>query len=113
LVHLHGAEALMTYRDDFYAGRAVLTRNSFGSGEAYHVGSHFEDEFYDDFYQELALKLELERALPVQLPAPVYAVARQSENSKYIFIHNFSNANAPIPALDRSEEHTSELQSRE
>src|SRR5690606_40435419 len=52
LVHLQGAEAIVTYKDDFYAGRAVLTRNSFAKGEAYHIGSHFEDSFYDDFYRE-------------------------------------------------------------
>ncbi|MFC6334015.1 beta-galactosidase [Paenibacillus septentrionalis] len=99
LVHLDGAEAIMTYRDDFYAGRAVLTRHAFGQGEAYHIGSHFEDGFYDDFYSELAHKLELEAALPVQLPTPVYAVARENESTKYIFVHNFSNEAAPIPML--------------
>lgn len=99
LVHLQGAEALMTYRDDFYAGRPVLTRHAFAGGEAYHIGSHFEDKFYEDFYNELAAKLELEKALPVQLPEPVYAVARENESTKYVFIHNFSNAAAPIPAL--------------
>lgn len=100
LVHLHGAEAIMTYTDDFYAGRAVLTRNSFAKGEAYHIGSHFEDSFYEDFYSELAGKLELQVALPHELPEKVYAVAREHTTKKYIFIHNFSNQSAPIPALD-------------
>src|SRR5690606_11419654 len=102
LVHLQGAEAIVTYKDDFYAGRAVLTRNSFAKGEAYHIGSHFEDSFYDDFYRALAHKLTLETALPVPLPSSVYAVSREDESTKYIFIHNFSNAAAPIPALDEA-----------
>ena len=41
IVNLQGAQAIMTYQDDFYAGRAVVTRNQFGNGEAYHIGSHF------------------------------------------------------------------------
>jgi len=102
LVHLQGAEAIMTYKDDFYAGRAVVTRHAFANGEAYHIGSHFEDCFYDDFYRELAHKLVLETALPVQLPSRVYAVSREDASTKYIFIHNFNNAEAPIPALDEA-----------
>lgn len=100
LVHLHGAEAIMTYRDDFYAGRAVLTSHNFGKGEAYHIGSHFEDSFYEDFYSDLANKHRLQTALNVQLPDHVYAVAREHNTKKYIFIHNFSNAATPIPELD-------------
>ena len=100
IVNLQGAQAIMTYQDDFYAGRAVVTRNQFGNGEAYHIGSHFEDSFYDDFYHDLASKLDLATALDVQLPHTVYATSRENEKTKYVFIHNFSNEAKPIPPLD-------------
>ena len=102
LVHISTAEAIMTYRDDFYAGRSVVSRNVYGAGLAYHVGSHFEERFYDDFYGELSIELQLPQALPVLLPDGVYAVSRENDNRQYIFIQNYSDQAQPIPTLDNS-----------
>ena len=35
LVRVNGAEPVMVYADDFYAGHAALTRNTYGKGEHY------------------------------------------------------------------------------
>ena len=46
LIHLEGAEALGTYRSDFYAGRPALTVNRFGEGNAYHLATRVKDAFF-------------------------------------------------------------------
>lgn len=89
LLHLNGAESLLTFEDDFYAGRPALTRNQFGQGQTYYVASHFEEKLYDDLYQDLTEILSLTRPLPMDLPEGVYAAARSNENVEYVFIQNF------------------------
>ena len=39
ILHLEGAEALACYGEDFYAGTPAVTKNSFGKGTVYYVGS--------------------------------------------------------------------------
>ena len=44
LVIPRGAEVVGTYRADFYAGTAAVTRHTFGSGEGWYVGTCLDDE---------------------------------------------------------------------
>ena len=44
LMHLETAEALAHYTSDFYAGTPVVTKNRFGNGNVYYVGTDFCDE---------------------------------------------------------------------
>ena len=39
LLHTTTAEAIATYRQDFFAGRPALTKNQFGAGTAYYAGT--------------------------------------------------------------------------
>ncbi|WP_334075332.1 beta-galactosidase [Paenibacillus sp. A14] len=99
LLHLEGAEALMVFDADFYAGRAAVTRNHFGSGLAYYIASHFEDRFYDDFYSDLSESLGLYRPVKVALPEGVYAAARSNDKVEYIFIQNYNAASSAVLPL--------------
>ena len=60
----NGAETLLAYRDDFYAGYPALTKNVFGEGEAYYVCADFEQAFYDDFCRKLAEEKGLDARQP-------------------------------------------------
>lgn len=99
LLHLKGAEALMVYDDDFYAGRPALTHHHYGKGETYYVASHFENHFYDDFYQDLAASHQLTRAVHVTMPEGVYAASRSNDKVEYLFIQNFANHATSVPSL--------------
>ena len=46
IMHTEGAEVLARYREDFYAGTPVITRNRYGDGLAYYVGTRSGEEFY-------------------------------------------------------------------
>ncbi|MNE37564.1 Beta-galactosidase BglY [compost metagenome] len=100
LLHLKGAEALMLYNDDFYAGRPALTRHVYGKGTSYYVASHFEEAFYDDFYHDLAAALSLYKPVTAAMPEGVYATVRSNEKIEYLFVHNFTGKQVVMPPFD-------------
>ena len=44
LMHLEGAESLGTYEKDFYKGMPAVTRNTYGKGAVYYVGTRLEEK---------------------------------------------------------------------
>lgn len=93
LIHLEGAEALGTYRSDFYAGRPALTVNRFGEGNAYHLATRVKDaSFYVELYAAIAAKAGITRALDSELPTGVTAQLRTDGASDYIFVQNYSGS---------------------
>ncbi len=90
LVHSEGADVLATYKDDFYAGRPLLTVNAFGDGKAYYLASNPDDRFLRDFYGALDANLGLLRSLDTELPHGVSAQLRTDGETKYIFVMNFN-----------------------
>lgn len=93
LIHLEGAEALGTYRSDFYAGRPALTVNRFGEGNAYHLATRVKDaSFYVELYAAITSKAGITRALDSDLPTGVTAQLRTDGESDYIFVQNYSGS---------------------
>lgn len=93
LIHLEGAEALGTYRSDFYAGRPALTLNRFGEGNAYHLATRVKDaSFYVELYAAITAKAGITRALDSELPTGVTAQLRTDGESDYIFVQNYSGS---------------------
>ncbi|MEK4347484.1 beta-galactosidase [Paenibacillus sp. FSL P4-0184] len=93
LIHLEGAEALGTYRSDFYAGRPALTVNRFGEGNAYHLATRVKDaSFYVELYAAITAKAGITRALDSELPTGVTAQLRTDGDSDYIFVQNYSGS---------------------
>ncbi len=41
-IHLEGAEQLAVYEQDFYAGEPAVTKNDFGKGAVYYIGTQLE-----------------------------------------------------------------------
>ncbi|MEK4297721.1 beta-galactosidase [Paenibacillus sp. FSL R5-0914] len=93
LIHLEGAEALGTYRSDFYAGRPALTVNRFCEGNAYHLATRVKDtSFYVELYAAITAKAGITRALDSELPTGVTAQLRTDGESDYIFVQNYSGS---------------------
>ncbi|HQE93141.1 MAG TPA: beta-galactosidase [Anaerolineae bacterium] len=90
LVHPEGAQVLATYRDDFYAGRPVLTANAYGDGQAYYLASNPDDGFLRDFYGALDAHLGLLHSLDADLPHGVSAQLRTDGETEYVFVMNFN-----------------------
>ena len=54
----------MTYGKDFYAGKPILTQNSYGKGTAYYVAADMETAFYEDTFRSILEKQGIEPLLP-------------------------------------------------
>ncbi len=93
LIHIESAQALATYRDDFYAGRPAVTVNAFGKGKAWHVASRNDLAFQRDFFTALSKELALPRAIATELPPGVVATARTDGDNAFIFLQNYSAQN--------------------
>ncbi|MBP2000108.1 beta-galactosidase [Paenibacillus shirakamiensis] len=98
-MHLHGAEILMVYTDNFYADRPVLTRHRYKKGQTYYIGSQFEPKFYQDLYQDLLEQLSIHPPVQAQMPEGVFISTRSNEYVEYVFVQNFTEKHQIIPAL--------------
>jgi beta-galactosidase len=94
LINLESAKALAVYGKDFYAGRPVLTENSYGKGKAYYIASDPEEGFVSDFIEELCGINGLEA--PFKTPAGVELTQRVKEDTTYTFVLNHNNSAVQI-----------------
>ena len=62
------AETLCRYADEFYSGYAAVTRNDYGQGAAYYIGTAPDDHTLDAIVESAALRAGLE---PQTLPEGV------------------------------------------
>jgi beta-galactosidase len=86
LIHLEGAEALASYTDGFYAGMPAVTRNAFGTGVAYYLGTRPEQRYAKAFLQRVCEEAGVRPT--VEAPPGVDAVRRKTENASFLFVLN-------------------------
>lgn len=88
ILHLEGADALASYKEDFYAGCPAVTEYSFGSGKAYYVATSSSEEFYRNFLK----KLTDAQNIPAlgEGPSEVELTIRSKGSHSYIFAVNRS-----------------------
>lgn len=90
ILHLNSATALACYGRDFYAGQPAVTKNDFGAGRAYYVGTQPDDTFLS----ELVGKITAECALAPLYPAEpgVELTLRQGIKGQIVFALNHDTA---------------------
>jgi len=86
LLHSEGAEVIAEYGDDFYQGMPVVTRNTFGQGEAWYVASDPEERFLDGLLGQLAAAKNIHPLL--ETPDGVEVSARTKDGKQYLFVMN-------------------------
>ncbi len=89
LLKLNGAEALLTYEEDFYKGMAALTRNLYGSGKAYYIATDAEEQFYQDFYKTIVKEANI-AVWAEEIPEGLEVTTRETEEHQYVFLQNFA-----------------------
>jgi beta-galactosidase len=89
VIRLTSAEALATYEHDYYAGNPAVTRNRFGKGTAFHVGTvpdlNGMDWLVEQFCKSAGVKPETSN-----LPAGIELVRRTNGKQSWLFILNHS-----------------------
>lgn len=86
LLHSEGAEVIAEYGNDFYKGMPVVTRNTFGQGEAWYVASDPDERFLDGLLGQLAAAKNVESLL--ETPEGVEVSARTKDGKPYLFVMN-------------------------
>lgn len=86
LMHLEGAESLAQYKEDFYAGMPVITKNAYGEGAAYYVGTRSNEGFYAEFIEKLCKEKKVEKE--AEVPYGVEAVRRKTDEHEFLFLLN-------------------------
>ncbi len=90
------AEVLAVYAGDFYEGKAALTVNNFGKGQAYHIGAFLELASLDVFCRRLLRYRMIEPVIPGEIPYGLSVCVRETDTQKYLFIMNFTEHNQPF-----------------
>ena len=75
--------------EDFYQGKPAITKNTYGDGEVYYVGTILERDFYRDFMNDVIEGTNVE--VFQGLPHGVEVSVRESTVSRYLLIFNNTN----------------------
>ena len=95
LMHLEGAQLLASYDENFYAGMPAITKNTFGKGCTYYIGTNMGQEGIDK-----VLKMATQQAgvhPVVEEPTALEVVCRKTANSTHYYIFNFKETEIVIP----------------
>lgn len=90
LIHPQGAEVLATYSSDFYSGRAALTRNRYGKGEAYYLAFRDTGDLTDSLLADLLAQKGITSDFDGALPYGVTAHSRTDGENTFVFLENYT-----------------------
>ena len=98
IMHLEGAKSVSLYEEDFYRGTPVITKNQFGKGTAWYIGTRSNKAFYHKLLTGIFRENGIKGVM--QTPEGVEATVRENTNGKFIFLLNHSNEEKDIPMGD-------------
>lgn len=96
LMHLEGAECIAKYGADFYAGMPAVTKNTFGNGAVYYIGTRLDTEGLNKIMNSIVEKALV--APVIDEPTELEVVVRTSKDAEFYFIMNFKDGEYPVPA---------------
>ena len=84
------AETVGTYASEFFAGRSAVTRNRFGNGETYYLGTVLKDDGYKAWFEGILTGLNI----PVMphLPVGVEVSVRADGERRFLFVLNLTKS---------------------
>lgn len=91
-------EEISSYKEDFYANTPVITKNFFGKGSAYYVGTRSNDEFYAAFLEDVFKEAGVKSVLTT--PEGVEASVRRNEKGEVLFLLNHSKDEQEVTLED-------------
>ena len=95
LIHLEGAEALATYAKDFYAGMPAATRNTYGEGAAYYVGTQMDAAGLAKVLDRAVSEVGVKAVIPETTGLEV--TCRTSDDTRYYYVMNFKDEDQILP----------------
>lgn len=96
ILHLEGAESLASYTTYFYADSPVVTKNSFGAGTVYYVGTQLEPKLLDKVLADLVSEAGVQPVISETTELEI--TCRQKDGVTYYFIMNLTDEAQALPA---------------
>lgn len=95
IMHLEGAECIAEYGRDFYANTPVVTRNKYGDGYTYYIGSNMDEE---GIAKVMAMAAADGKVTPVIVDVTKLEVTcRKAEDCDFYFVINFTDEVLEVP----------------
>ena len=96
LMHCETAKAVASYGMDFYAGMPAVTRNTWGKGFTYYIGTDMEENGIDKVLDMAMADAGVSAVIPETTDLEV--VRRSDKDSDYYFVINFKDEEQAVPA---------------
>jgi beta-galactosidase len=96
VIHLKTAESLGTFEQDYYAGGPAITRNQFGKGTAFYVGTVPEPNGMTWLLEQVCGTADV-KPVASNVPADVELLQRTNGNTSWLFILNHSTDKVTVP----------------
>jgi beta-galactosidase len=94
VIRLDGAQALATYEGDYYNGKPAVTRNSFGKGTTFYVGTVPDQKGMEWLVEQACNAAVIEVVL--RAPEGVELVRRTNGTQTWLFLLNHSSEEVKI-----------------
>ena len=97
LIRTEGAECIGSYGEDFYAGMPAVTRNRYGKGSVWYVGSCLDEAGLGKVLDMACREADVKPVVPDAQGLEV--VCRRSGDTEFYFVLNFEEEPKKIPAM--------------
>lgn len=88
IIRPNTAEVLYKYNDKFYDDKAAITRNKYGKGCVYYIGTGANEDVLDELYRDIIKDQAIEY---IDSPKGLELYMRKYKNKKYLFINNHTD----------------------
>ncbi len=96
VIHLKTAQPMAEFEQDYYAGGPAVTRNAFGKGTAFYVGTALDSQGMDWLAEHICKTAGI-KAFAANTPAGVELLQRVNGNAAWLFVLNHSGGTVEIP----------------
>jgi beta-galactosidase len=93
-ITLRGAQGIARFGDDYFADAPAMTRNAFGTGGAYYVGTQLGMDALDWVIGRAVDEAQVKPALDV--PAGVEVLVRKNAEKRFLFLLNHADTNVRV-----------------
>lgn len=100
LLHTEGSEIIATYGSDFYKGMPVVTRNQFGQGISYYIGSSPDKNFLTGLLKNICMDQGVHPLLQSEIGVEVTQRIKEDESYLFILNHNTKLSNFDLGQIE-------------
>ncbi|MDH6363968.1 beta-galactosidase [Enterococcus sp. PF1-24] len=96
IIHLETAESIVEYASNFYTGTPAVTKNRFGKGTVFYVGTQLDKQSLAEILKNVVEQGELQQITSVETNLEI--TCRIKNQQAYFFVINFKEEEQSLPA---------------